>query len=286
MSTVWFTSDLHLGHAKVAQHRAEAFGAPAVAARPQHAINWHDRHLAWNWDDSIADDDQVWVLGDLSLGGTEATAYALNWIADRPGEKHLVPGNHCPVHPMHRDAHKWQSAYLKVFASVQPFARRRIAGRSVLLSHFPYRGDHTTEERFNQYRLRDEGEWLLHGHTHSVARYAAFQHPRQVHVGVDAWDFQPVHIDSVAEIIERESALWVPLGGTRPIYASCEVCAGAFPWFDLTAVPGLDGTGVRSLCRECFWARPRVEGMTDALIEMCGIDPDSITPIFVPTVGD
>ena len=212
MSNVWVTSDLHLMHQLVAEHRWEehcartwaGYGYPAPTA--EQIIEWHDGQLAENWDDAIAPGDQVWVLGDLSVGGSEATAYALNWISDRPGEKILVPGNHDAVHPMHRDAHRWQKTYLQVFAAVQPFARRRIpftGGRSFLLSHFPYVGDHTTEERYSQYRLRDEGEWLLHGHTHGVSRWAGWRHPRQIHVGVDAWGLKPVNLDSIVHLFNE-----------------------------------------------------------------------------------
>lgn len=201
MTAVWFTSDLHIGHEKVAVDRFLPSLIDGTAA-----IKWHDAMLAYHWDVNVGRDDHVWLLGDLSAGGSEVTAYALNWVADRPGIKHLIAGNHDHVHPMHRDAHKWQPAYLKVFASVQPFARRRIAGRSVLLSHFPYVGDHTETDRHTQYRLRDEGEWLLHGHTHSIAKWAGWRHSRQIHVGVDAWGMRPVRIDDVAALLNEDTS--------------------------------------------------------------------------------
>jgi len=211
--SVWFTSDLHIGHGSVAKHRAEA----AVICAPwgdddaigPFCVAWHDRTLAFWWDAVVRPNDVVWVLGDLCVGGAEATAYALNWIYDRPGVKHLIAGNHDPVHPMHRDSHRWQHAFLQAFASIQPFARRRIEGKEVLLSHFPYGGDHTAEERCNQYRLRDERIPLLHGHTHSQSRVthsedvfgSGLKWSKQVHVGVDAWDLRPVSLDQVGELL-------------------------------------------------------------------------------------
>lgn len=204
MTTVWFTSDLHIGHALVAEERANRanIAVPlAPTGRSEHCIRWHDRTLAENWDAVIQPHDQVWVLGDLSAGSSGAQRNALKWIEERPGEKHLVSGNHDRVHPMYRDAHKWQAHYLGVFQSVQPFARRRVGGHTALLSHLPYRGDHTTEQRYNQYRLRDEGEWLLHGHTHSRFINEPKFHPRQLHVGVDAWHMAPVQIGRLADLI-------------------------------------------------------------------------------------
>lgn len=191
---VWYTADLHIGHELVARQRTRGRVLPRYVGAE---VDAHDRIVAANWDAMVGRDDHVWVLGDVSAGGTEATAYALNWIASRPGVKHLIPGNHDPVHPMHRDSHRWMSAYRQVFASVQPFARRRIGGRSVLLSHFPYQADHTAVTRFDQYRLRDCGELLMHGHVHSADRLRG----REIHVGLDAWELKPVSGREVEELL-------------------------------------------------------------------------------------
>lgn len=179
MTAIWFTSDLHLGHRKVADIRG--FG---------NETDEHDGAIADNWTSVVRTDDQVWVLGDIAVSNPAA---ALELIDSLPGIKHLIAGNHDAVHPMHRDAHKWQAAYLAVFASVQPFARRKHAGRDVLLSHFPYSADRDAT-RYPQWRLPDLGDLLLHGHTHSTERYTS---PREIHVGVDAWGLAPVLLDEL-----------------------------------------------------------------------------------------
>jgi calcineurin-like phosphoesterase family protein len=128
----------------------------------------------------------------------------LEWIARRPGEKHLVPGNHDGIHPSSRDSHKWFPEYLQVFSSVQPFVRRKIAGQSVLLSHFPYEGEGQREggDRFTQYRLRDEGLPVLHGHVHDDEKQTETGWgTTQLHVGLDAWNLAPVHLDELAELL-------------------------------------------------------------------------------------
>ena len=200
--TVWFTSDLHLGHRKVAELR----GFDSVIS--------HDLAIAEAWMAVVQPDDQVWVLGDLTSGSNGQLAPALTLLDALPGEKHLIAGNHDQVHPMNRDSHRWQRRFLGTFASVQPFARRKVAGRSVLLSHFPYHRDRD-EPRYTQYRLRDEGLWLLHGHTHGTEQLTItppipgtehlFGPAREVHVGWDAWG-ELVHLDQVAAIIEEAEA--------------------------------------------------------------------------------
>ncbi|WP_051265718.1 metallophosphoesterase family protein [Nakamurella lactea] len=49
-----------------------------------------------------------------------------------------------------------------------------------------------------EYRLRDEGNWLLHGHTHSSEKVTS---SREIHVGLDAWDLGPVEVGAVAKLM-------------------------------------------------------------------------------------
>lgn len=193
MGTVWYTSDLHLGHRFVAGLRG--FDDPAE----------HDATIEGNFRALVRADDLVWWLGDLAVVSSRTRIEAvLARIAALPGRHRLIAGNHDPVHPLHRDAHKWQRLYLEVFESVQVFARQRIsmpgpdgpAPVSVMLSHFPYRADHSDEPRYVEYRLPDVGGWLIHGHTHSKERRTS---PREVHVGLDAWGLRPV---SQAQLVQ------------------------------------------------------------------------------------
>lgn len=235
MSKVWFTSDLHVGHPKVAQLRANEVGLIVDASyRTEDEIRtriveWHDNMLAAHWDSMVAPDDVVWVCGDISSGSTTGQLQALDWIRARSGDKHLIPGNHCSPHPLHRDSHKWLPIYLGQdrpdepvpFKTVQVAAKRRIPLReghvTAMLSHFPYTGDHTEEDRYPEWRLPDHGHYILHGHTHSPERLsiggreakrrgAALRNKpariNQIHVGLDAWDDKPVALDQIIEIIQ------------------------------------------------------------------------------------
>ena len=58
--------------------------------------------------------------------------------------------------------------------------------------------DHTDAPRFAQYRLPDEGRWLLHGHTHIADQRI---HGRQIHVGLDAWDLRPVPLGEIEDAV-------------------------------------------------------------------------------------
>lgn len=204
MANVFFTSDLHIGHRKIAMLRAAAFGGD-LSFDPEvddaSAIQWHDSKLAAHWDEAIGKDDIVWVLGDISSGTNGAQLAALEWIRERPGTKHLVIGNHDGCHPMYRDSHKWQRIYMDgAFESAQTAARRRLAlpeGHcNALMSHFPYKGDTAGgTERFHQWRLPNLGkDYIIHGHTHRPEKFGGMQ----IHVGVDAWEMKPVKLETIA----------------------------------------------------------------------------------------
>lgn len=187
MSNVWFTSDFHLSHKLVTAERG--FDDPAA----------HDWWLAEVWDSVVKPQDQVWLLGDLTMG---PASYGLEWISQRSGIKHLISGNHDQVWPGHRDAFKHMKSWLQFFDSIQTFARRKIAGKETLLSHFPYwsYGDGPDREtaRYQQYRLPDMGSPLLHGHTHDAKIKA---HGHSLHVGIDAWK-RMVSLDDVSDWVK------------------------------------------------------------------------------------
>lgn len=198
---VFFTSDLHLRHKFVAG--ARRLGSYENVDRDSitpEDVQWHDDLLATNWDATVGKDDVVWMLGDLTGGGH--VEYALEWVKARPGIKHLIVGNHDKAHPLHRDSHKFQRIFLDAFASVQMASRRKFTlsdQTSVygLLSHFPFSEDHSPEARYTEWRLRENDDYLLHGHTHSTERFNG----KEIHVGVDAWDFTPVPLEEIVDYI-------------------------------------------------------------------------------------
>ena len=187
MAAVWYSSDTHFLHKLVARKRGfiseDETGEAAIAR----GVAAHDAAIIARWNKSVQPDDLVWHLGDVGLGSEEG---ALEHAARLNGRKHLIAGNHDRCWPGRGNSRFHQRRWLEVFESVQAFAEIRLDGRTVLLSHFPYlgAGDHTAEERHTQFRLRDEGLWLIHGHTHQPDQVDGL---RSLHVGLDAWDLRP-----------------------------------------------------------------------------------------------
>lgn len=174
-------------------------------------VEAHNEAIVANWNSVVGPNDIVWHLGDVGFGSWELLDAYLSRLN---GEINLVTGNHDKVWPGERAAYKFQKQWMQRFNSIQQYARMRIDGETVFLSHFPYSGDHTSDERFSQYRLRDEGQWILHGHTHSTAVLSGTYTDRQIHVGVDAWNLTPVPVEEIARTIKVVKAV-----ETRPILA-------------------------------------------------------------------
>lgn len=192
MSTTWFTSDLHLGHRRIVE----------LSHRPFTTIEEHDHAIAHNWAETVQADDIVWVLGDISV--ESGFRHALGILAGLPGRKRLVTGNHDMVWVGKSDAWRYLPEFQAVFEIITPWARAKVGQTKVLLSHFPYTGDHTEEDRYPQYRLPLGPTPLLHGHTHSPDRLGPINLPLQVHVGVDAWDFRPVASHELEKFLPEE----------------------------------------------------------------------------------
>lgn len=220
MSNVWYTSDLHFYHEKVAKLR----GFPDSLT--------HDQVVVQNWRANVKDDDFVYVLGDIA-SDERFTESALTLLDGLPGQKILIAGNHDPFHPRHRKFVQWQQRALSypTILATAPFARRKLLGQDVWLSHFPYVRDRG-ESRLMTDRLRNEGNWLLHGHTHGTEKvtiqYGLYESQlfdlptrapankldemraadptkvyREIHVGLDAWYFTPVSQDTIIDLIKE-----------------------------------------------------------------------------------
>lgn len=182
-SAIWHISDTHFGH-----HRCgtEWRGFATIAD--------HDKAIIARCQDLIDARDTVYHHGDVGLGRDDQVLEA---AAQIPGAVHLILGNHDKAHPMHRGALRRQARWLDVFASVHTSGQRRLGDRRVMMSHFPYSGDHHAEERYPEWRLRDAGDWLLCGHVHHLWLASG----RQINVGVDQWGMGPAPEAAVAAMM-------------------------------------------------------------------------------------
>jgi len=131
------------------------------------------------WNASVAPGDTVWHLGDFAVRVGAGRAATL--LGALRGTKHLIAGNNDG--PAIRALPGW--------ASVQDYAELEVAGRRVILCHYPLRA----------WNGQHRGAIQLHGHSHGRLRPL----PRQADVGVDACGFAPVRLDLILPRFGRQS---------------------------------------------------------------------------------
>jgi calcineurin-like phosphoesterase family protein len=184
----YFTSDQHFSHANIIKY----------CNRPFADIEEMNEAMVARHNAIVKPGDEVWHLGDFSMGLS-----ALKYVARLNGIHKLVMGNHDKPHPVCAKSAAHSIAASKTyhaagFDEIMQTASLIIGEDRVLLHHMPYTGDtHPKEERYKDYRLTDEGLYLLHGHVHN----AWLKRGRQINVGVDVWAFAPVSEDEILAVI-------------------------------------------------------------------------------------
>jgi calcineurin-like phosphoesterase family protein len=158
---VFFTSDTHFGDPRVLR----------IDKRPFKTIPEHDEALIANWNQTISPEDEVWHLGDFALHVRPERIDEL--LGQLNGRKHLITGNN--------DGPATLAA--KGWASVQAYAELMLEEQAVVMCHYAFR----------TWKNMGRGWIDLHGHSHGKLK----PQTRQYDVGVDAWDYRPVTLETV-----------------------------------------------------------------------------------------
>lgn len=207
--TIWFTSDLHFGHGNIIKY----CDRPFVDAGGNPDVPHMNTALMNNWNERVAPDDTVMILGDIVMGQREKTLPLLPLLH---GEKFLIMGNHDYCWPplwkasQAAKAEKWTNAYAPYFADMGVEGYHTFYPASgdpitVKLHHFPYTGDSEEEDRYPDVRPPDNGQILLHGHIHDL--WKTKKSPKgtlMVNVGSDVWDYAPVAEEELLALILEE----------------------------------------------------------------------------------
>lgn len=201
--TTWFTSDPHFGH-----FNKDGGGVIRFCNRPYKDMDEMMEKIRERWNKKVKPEDQVIFVGDVFfyLNKPEAKKY----LDSLNGRKILVRGNH---------DRKPREMNAMGFDFVCEEMVILIANERVTISHYPFRaprwkhnyfnlrhklfkllkikGSWGLDNRFYSRRPENKGQFLLHGHTHSKLRTRG----RAIHVGMDAWNFEPVSMGEIGNII-------------------------------------------------------------------------------------
>ena len=171
MPDIFFTSDQHFGHERILH----------MCNRPFKDAAEMDERLIANWNAVVGPRDDVWCLGDFSMGKPDYTNRILSQLF---GRKHLIRGNHDRVTGV-----QW--------TSIQEATTISAGGRKFYLHHYP---------------VRDwPGKWSnvlhLYGHVHGNLR----PEPGTMEVGVDVWGGRPVSAEEIVVAIGKFEPAHEPL---------------------------------------------------------------------------
>ncbi len=177
MNNTFFTSDEHYGH----------FNILAYAKRPFKTMTEMTDELIRRHNSRVDNDDVVIHLGDFSFDSLERQKEILSALN---GAHYIVKGNH------DFSPNKLRSIGFEVLDNLTEI---KIGRSNVVLSHYPRSEREQHEDGFYRKRFRGDKEaWVLHGHVHDRFR----TRNKHVNVGVDVWDYYPVHINTIRRILD------------------------------------------------------------------------------------
>lgn len=213
----YFTADPHFGHVNMTQEGRD------LCNRGFATVDEMNETLLDGINSTVTKNDRLVILGDIIMGPIEKNISLLAQI--RAAEVVLVPGNHDRWSPAYHhkggdvDAKReqWRQRYAAAHCNavalhgvdegpVRYWEFCQLSDEWVkhpldkaIYSHFPYQGDHTSDDRYVELRPEDDGKTpVIHGHVHDSWRING----RQFNVGVDVNDFKPVFEDELADWVQ------------------------------------------------------------------------------------
>lgn len=193
---IHFTSDHHWFHSNILK----------FTDRQYKTLEEMHEDLIKKWNSVVKPNDIVYILGD-NFWNTASASDCLNLNNKLRGKKWIVRGNH--------DKITLSQALDRGYTMMVEQAVVKIGKYQVRLSHYPYKYGfwkslwsnlkyvlkHKRLPDLNRYNknTKDDGMWLLHGHTHSENQVNG----KQIHVGVDAWNGYPVSSNKILDIIQK-----------------------------------------------------------------------------------
>lgn len=176
---IFLTSDLHIGHNKDF----------IVQARGFKTVEEMNAEIIRRWNERVYPDDDVYVLGDLTLGDVEK---GIRLIAKLNGYLHIICGNH--------DTDKKVERYLELpnIVSVEYATIFKYKKAIFWLSHYP-----TITANYD-----DDKPWAQHlvnlfGHTHQEQPFYN-NNPYMYNVGMDAHKCTPISIEEIIADIRKK----------------------------------------------------------------------------------
>lgn len=173
---IYFTSDWHFNHNKDF----------VWFKRGYNSIEEMNEAIISNICSTLDEGDELWVLGDIIMGETNAEAAAL--LSRIPYSVHFLIGNH--------DSYKRIQLYKSLGWINEGYATTIQDGKwHFYLSHYPTFTSNYDDNKKHLPLIN------LFGHTHQEHLFF-LNNPYMYHVGVDSHDCMPISIDKIKQDIK------------------------------------------------------------------------------------
>ena len=178
---IYITADLHFNHNKPFIYKERGFNS----------VEEMNNQILDNWNKTITDNDEVYILGDLMLGDNDSGIKLINQLN---GNKHIILGNH--------DTNARIVKYLTILncASIGFAERLKYNKHSFYLTHYP-----TITANYDDYKTG--GVINLCGHTHTNNAFSDFDKGLIYHCELDAHNCYPISIDKILADINNKLTL-------------------------------------------------------------------------------
>ena len=182
MSKIFITSDLHFNH-----DREFVWGARGFSS-----VQEMNESIVAHWNSVVNEDDDVYVLGDLCLGGAGMNSENQKLIERLNGRLHIILGNHDT--PARIEMYR----FCKNVVEEPKYADMlHYRGYHFYMSHFPTMTANLEKEYLKQCTIN------LFGHTHQKDPF--YQDiPFMFHVGMDTHNCTPVLLDDAIEMMKNK----------------------------------------------------------------------------------
>lgn len=179
---IYVTSDLHLNHQRDFIY----------AARGYSSIEEMNKDLIRKYNSVVTDNDEVYILGDLCLGGADSLIDNFKMLSLLNGKIHIVLGNHCT------STRRKMYETLPQVVSISYAEMVQYHKYHFYLSHYP-----TLTANLDDGKPLRARTINLCGHSHTKDPFADWEKGCIYHCEVDAHDGFPVSLDTIIEDMKQ-----------------------------------------------------------------------------------
>lgn len=179
---IYVTSDLHLNHQRDFIY----------AARGYETIEEMNKDLIRKYNSVVTDNDEVYILGDLCLGGADSLIDNFKMLSQLNGKIHIVLGNHCT------STRRKMYETLPQVVSISYAEMIQYHKYHFYLSHYP-----TLTANLDDGKPLRARTINLCGHSHTKDPFADWEKGCIYHCEVDAHDGFPVSLDTIIEDMKQ-----------------------------------------------------------------------------------